>query len=70
MEANVNTEGVVTLVFVIVRSLLVVPLFEPSTITLLLNIFINAPIGAITDDHFYVPVKVAVTPEPGLIVSV
>jgi hypothetical protein len=62
MEANVNTEGVVTLVFVIVRSLLVVPLFEPSTITLLLNIFINAPVT--------LPVKVAVTPEPGLIVSV
>ena len=39
---NNNTEGDVTLVLVIVRFWLLVPLLEPSTVTLLLNILIKA----------------------------
>src|SRR5258705_3565006 len=58
-----TTVGAVTLVFVMVRILLLLPLFEPSIITLLEHILINPLLAN-------VPVKVDVVSAAGLIVSV
>src|SRR5947209_6411104 len=58
-----TTVGAVTLVLVMVRFLLVLPLFEPSIITLLENILINPVLAN-------VPVKVDVVNAAGLMVSV
>src|SRR5688500_4999954 len=63
VEPNNRTDGEVVLVLVIVRSLVVVPLLDPSMVTLSEKILIKAPLAS-------VPVSVDVTPVFGLINNV